>query len=179
MGGEKVNSRKGRVGKLDTRMGRSIILATFIGVIVAAIGANATQYFVSPNGSSSGSGTTEAAPLTLESANSKLVPGDTMTLLDGTYPWLWIPRSGTSSAWITVRAKNRRMAILSGAATSGWSPEWNCLNVSNVSYVKIVGIGVQGWNPNHDVVSSGHGIAILGSHHILIQDCRVMDAPAP
>jgi hypothetical protein len=53
--------------------------------------------------------------------------------------------------------------------------EWNGFGLVNVSYIKVIGISVQGWNPTHTVVSSGHGICIQASHHIVIQDCRVSD----
>ena len=138
----------------------------------------AAEYFVSPTlGNDSNAGTTELEPLkTTDAADKKLLPGDTMTLLDGTFPILWVRKSGQPDAWITVRALHRQAAVISLGATPEANPEWNCVNLEHVNYLKVIGLTVQGWNPKHQVVQAGHGIEIVGCHHILILDCRVADA---
>jgi hypothetical protein len=114
-------------------------------------------------------------------ANSVLAPGDTLILRDGAYPVGAITKSGAPNAWITVRAKNPRKAILSLELSARQNPrnpgslEWNGLSLANVFYIKVIGLSMQGWNPKHAAVSSGHGINIQGCHHILIRDCRVKD----
>jgi serralysin len=110
-----------------------------------------------------------------------LAAGDTITVLDGTYPVGAITKSGKPGAWITVRAKNRRVPLFSLAESARENPgnpsvvEWNGFGLANISYVKVIGLCVQGWNPTHAAVASGHGICIQSSHHIVIEDCRVGD----
>ena len=136
----------------------------------------AAEYFVSPTGSDTNAGTDASAPLqTTTAANAKLAPGDTLTLLDGTYPAITITRSGTPDAWITVRAKKRRVPIISLAA--GWhNGDTNGVSLFHVAYVKVIGLTVVGLAATDPtIVDAQHGIAILGSHHVLVQDCRVKD----
>ena len=65
----------------------------------------AAEYFVSPTtGNDSNPGTSEASPLkTWPAGDARLVAGDTLTLLDGTYPIGAVTKSGTPDAWITLR----------------------------------------------------------------------------
>jgi hypothetical protein len=144
--------------------------------------AHATEWFISPKGNDANTGTSEDAPFqTLTKADAMLAAGDTVTVLDGTYPVGAITKSGKPGAWITVRAKNRRVPIFSlaeSARKNVGNPgvvEWNSFSLVNVAYIKLIGLGVQGWNPNHLAVSSGHGICLQSSHHIVVQDCRVSD----
>ncbi len=141
-----------------------------------------TEWFISPGGNDANPGTGEAAPFqTLAKADSMLAPGDTITVLDGTYPVGAITKSGTPGAWITVRAKNRRVPVFSLAESARLNPgntgvlEWNGFSLVNVSYIKLTGLRVEGWNPDHLPVSSGHGICIQSCHHIVVQDCQVSD----
>ncbi len=159
------------------------------GVILLQVAPNqATQWFISPGGNDKSDGTSEATPFkSLSQADSKLAPGDTITVLDGTYPAglpygaSSITKSGTPNAWITVRAKNRRAPLFSLAESARQNPgdksvvEWSGISLVNVSYIKLIGLSVQGWNPTHAVVSSSNGICIQSCHHIVVQDCRVSD----
>lgn len=56
-----------------------------LALAVAAAPAAATVYYVSPNGSSSNSGTSQASPWSLSKANGSLLPGDVCILLPGSY----------------------------------------------------------------------------------------------
>jgi len=143
---------------------------------------HATEWFISPGGNDANAGTSEAAPFqTLAKADALLVPGDTITVLDGTYPVGAITKSGKPDAWITVRAKNRRVPLFSLAESARLNPgnpgvvEWNGFGLVNVSYIKLIGLCIQGWNPTHAVVNSGHGICIQACHHIVVRDCQVSD----
>jgi parallel beta-helix repeat protein len=143
---------------------------------------HATEWFISPAGNDANAGTSEGAPFqSLQKADSVVEPGDTITVLDGTYPVGAITKSGKPEAWITVRAKNRRVPVFSLAESARLDPghaymaEYNGFSLVNVAYVKLIGLSVQGWNPDHHAVDSGHGICIQSSHHILIKDCRVSD----
>ncbi len=164
------------------------ILVCSGGFLSLATPIHATEWFISPGGNDANAGTSEDAPFkSLSKANSKLAAGDTITVLDGTYPAglpygaSAITKSGTPDAWITVRSKNRRVPLFSLAESARQNPsdksvvEWNAFGLVNVSYIKIIGLSVQGWNPTHAVVASGHGICIQSCHHIVVQDCRVSD----
>ncbi|MGA2619665.1 MAG: right-handed parallel beta-helix repeat-containing protein [Thermoguttaceae bacterium] len=152
-------------------------------IVALSSSAQAAEWFVSPLGNDTTNfGKSETSAFqTIAKAETALAPGDTLTLLDGTYPVVAVTRSGAPNAWITVRAKNPRKAILSLELSARQNPgnpgllERNCLSLANVSYVKVIGLSVQGWNPKHATVSSGHGINVQGCHHILIRGCRVKD----
>lgn len=148
---------------------------------VAPVGA--AEWFISPTGNDANAGASEAAPFkSLSKADAKLAPGDTITVLDGTYPAGAITKSGKAGAWITIRAKNRRAAVFSVAETArlnnsaAWCLETNGLMLANLSYVKVVGLTTLGWNPKHAKTDAGHGINMNAAHHVIIQDCRVKDA---
>lgn len=143
---------------------------------------HATEWFISPSGNDANAGISQQASFqSLAKADSKLAPGDTITVLDGTYPAGAITKSGKPDAWITVRARHRRKAIFSLAESARLNPgnpgveEWNGFGLVGVSYIKLVGLSVQGWNPTHAPVGSGSGISIQSCHHILVKDCRVSD----
>jgi hypothetical protein len=143
---------------------------------------HSAEWFISPGGNDTNAGTSEAAPFqTLAKADSMLAPGDTITVLDGTYPVGAITQPGKPGAWITVRAKNRRGPVFSLAESARQNPgnagvlEWNGFSLVSVSYIKLIGLRVEGWNPDHVPVNSGHGICIQSCHHIVVQDCRVSD----
>lgn len=152
------------------------LLAVLI-VFSLSVPASAAEYFVSPKlGTDTNPGTDASAPLqTTTAANAKLLPGDTLTLLDGTYPPMEIDKSGTPEAWITVRAQNTRVPVISLAA--GWhNTDSCCLRLTHVAYVKVIGLTVVGVAAtDHTIVDAQSGISINGSHHILIQNCRAKD----
>ena len=148
----------------------------------------AHEWFISPGGNDHNSGMTEAAAFqTWGKANATLIPGDTLTVLDGSYGTGRITVSGTANAWITVRAKHPgvpeiSLAIAVNQASSPdqyaspgykWLWEQDCFDLAAVAYVKIIGLNCVGFNPLHQIVSSGHGINIQGCHHVLIKQCRV------
>ena len=150
--------------------------------------AGARQWFISPAGNDSNAGTNQTAPVQSWSrANALLSPGDTLVVLDGTYGIGSITKSGTANAWITVQAQNPGVPIIALAATvtklippnqypnatNAWVWEQDCFDLISVAYVKVTGLTCLGFNPINQIVSSGHGINIQGSHHIVIQNCRV------
>lgn len=77
-----------------------------------------TTVYVSPTGT--GNGTSEATPQNFNTAisNFNIGPGHTIILLDGIYEftndlYLW-NKTGTAAAPITIKAKNKHMAIIKG-----------------------------------------------------------------
>lgn len=94
-------------------------------VLFAAAPAGAAEYFVATDGSDDNDGTARSAPLgSFSAVFSRLEPGDTLTLLDGTYTRDANGRfrvrcgqeapNGGEDARITVRADNGRLAWLKG-----------------------------------------------------------------
>ncbi len=81
-----------------------------------AISAYAAEYYIAPNGSDSQSGTNTSAPLaTFSHAMTKLQPGDTLYLMDGTYfQSLKITASGMPGNPVKVKALNDGKAIIDG-----------------------------------------------------------------
>jgi hypothetical protein len=94
-------------------------------VVFATAPAGAAECFVAPDGNDDHDGTARSAPLgSFSAAFSRLEPGDTLTLLDGTYTrdangrfrvrcGQKAPNSG-EDARITVRADNERRASIKG-----------------------------------------------------------------
>lgn len=152
------------------------IFVLFIGLVFSQ-SIRAAEYFVSPtSGNDSNAGTSESSALkSWDAVEKRLGPGDVVTLLPGTYPPISMTKSGTADAWITVRAKEPRQAIISLAA--GWHDgSSKCVDLSNVAYVKIIGLKVVGCaSTDHTIVDAQHGISINGCHHVLVQNCRVQD----
>lgn len=100
------------------------------------------QYYVSPSGSDSNSGTTASAPLrTIQRAVDLAQPGDTINLAAGRYLQNVISRrNGTASAPITISGPIT--AVVSGA-----SGESRIIEI-NHDYLRLAGFTIDGlWNP--------------------------------
>jgi parallel beta-helix repeat protein len=91
----------------------SLILA-FVMIAGIAINAQAagSVYYVSPTGNDANPGTSSAPFKTFTKANSVLTAGSTLNIYAGIYnEQLKISKSGTSSAWITVKPLNGTVVI--------------------------------------------------------------------
>jgi len=89
-------------------------------LIIESPAAAGQIFYVSPAGNDANPGTQENAPWkTIGKAARTLLAGDTALLMDGTYtePEIQFRNSGTATAPIIVRARNKHRAILS--STSG------------------------------------------------------------
>ena len=87
--------------------------------------ADAATYYISPAGNNANSGISISAPLkTFAFAIPRLNPGDTLTLMNGTYDGSTSgypnidctagAKNGTAAAPITLKAQNERKAFLNG-----------------------------------------------------------------
>ncbi len=150
-----------------------------IALILCAAGAPAATYFVGPSGNNSPTGgTTEAtAWKTLNYAAGRVNPGDSVTVLDGTYnetfrPW----RNGTSSAWISWSAKNWGKALIraADAATGAIHAYATQFNNAAGTLGYPAGICYQTFN-GFDCVGNGAqdgiGIRIEWAHHVTVSNC--------
>ena len=111
-----------------------------------------TTYYVSPTGSNSNPGS-ETLPLrTAAYAASKVNPGDIVIFENGTYTgtsgnfFATLTRSGTSSAYITFKARNKGGAILDGQnniALAGFSISGSYINISGFEIKGMSAVGIE------------------------------------
>ena len=159
----------------------------------------ATNYYVSPTGSSSNNGLSLATPKNdIEEAGLLTQGGDTVFILNGTYTKsnpndnvVNIRNSGTANNWIVfinfptnqpmIRAKN-----------------WSGIGIQGADYIEINGLEVIGYadsvtlayaqaeqNNYNNPITSGNGIGCAPeynnpqnkSHHITIRNCKVSKCP--
>jgi len=103
--------------------------------------------FVSPTGSNSNPGTESQPFLTFAYAASKANPGDVVVFENGIYKgtsgnyMTILSKSGTSSAYITFKARNKGGAILDGQNNSAIS----AFHISG-SYINISGFEIRGFS---------------------------------
>lgn len=100
----------------------------------------------------------------LESAVSALSPGDELVLRGGRYFFdenVTLSANGTASQPITVRAKDGEQAIIEQATTNH-----NVVEINGSSHLIIRGIGFTG---------GSHGIRLLNSDFITIEDCEIQE----
>ena len=141
---------------------------------MAAGGANAATYYVSPGGSDSAAGTSPGAAWgTFAHAMTVIQAGDTLLLEDGTYNQsLNITVSGTSSAYVTVKALNDGQAIVSTSYPA--SP----LAIRHQSYIEVDGINFRNsgqYDSNVYCATDGlgytdtDGLSIYYDDHIILR----------
>ncbi len=89
-------------------------------IFLLAVNSFAANYYISPSGNDSDSGTNSALPwATFIHAMSVLQPGDSLILKDGTYyQSLKITVSGTEANPITFKAENDGQAMVDGEGST-------------------------------------------------------------
>lgn len=142
-----------------------IICATIL--LFSILNTTAKEYYVSPDGNSSNSGTKDE-PWSLSKANNSLLPGDTAILMNGTYTVTPIApiRSGSMGAYITYRAESRHNAVFQDIVELANSNGPVAIFVNDKSYISIVGIkvtGVKRW------------VVAYRSDHISIDQCYFLN----
>jgi parallel beta helix pectate lyase-like protein/pectate lyase-like protein len=138
-------------------------------------------YYVSPTGNDSNPGTASAPFKTFAKANSLLTAGSTLNIYAGTYTeQLKISKSGTSSAWITVKPLSGNVVIdMKNAAAFGLSLAASYISVNSLEVKNSGDICVNMVGNNltvdglvvHDCAS--HGIQTNNSSQIKILNSRV------
>lgn len=123
------------------------VLASPLGLYAAGPAqAASTTYYVSPSGSDTNDGTSASAPLkTLQKAADRTRPGDTVSIMGGTYTEaapgrdiLVIKRSGTASQPITYRAHPGSKPVIHPVDS------WNGVHVAGASHIVISGLEIAG-----------------------------------
>ncbi|MDX3539977.1 right-handed parallel beta-helix repeat-containing protein [Streptomyces sp. MB09-01] len=129
------------------------LLASSAPLGLATVGAGtahaaARTYFVSPSGNDSNSGTSTGAPFrTLQKAADSVGPGDTVSIMNGTYSErsegsnvLTIKRSGLPGAPITFTAHPGHHPVIHPVKA------WNGISVHGASYISIKNLEIKGNN---------------------------------
>ncbi len=101
------------------------------------VGDGNREWHVSPSGSDSGDGSTDAPFQSLARAVQSLVPGDTLRLGSGTYREALLPlSSGTPEQPITIAARDGEEVILTGLdiLTNTWALTSNGIYVADVGW---------------------------------------------
>lgn len=95
-------------------------------------------YYVSPSGSNSNNGSVSSPWATPGYASRQLNPGDTLIILPGTYSLsaydddIITPRSGSDSAWITIKGQDGTLPKLEGRANLACA-----IDIGNSNYLRI------------------------------------------
>lgn len=142
---------------------RSLFLsaALLLGMPAAA---NATLYYVSATGKDTNAGTSAAQPfLTIPKAMLQAKPGDTVSVMAGSYPQFTIPTAGTPDAWINYQGQLG--AIIKRVSGNGIQ-----FGTSNrpVSYVSVSGFTVRG---NADTITYAQAIAAPMGDPLMTGSC--------
>lgn len=134
-------------------------------------------FYVAPNGNNANPGTREQPWATPGYGSRQLQPGDTLVILRGRYILseydadIITPRSGTSSAWVTIKGEEGSRPILVGRNNL-----ITAINLSGAQYVRVENLEI-----THDNTVSGEaayfrdGVEILGapSAHIVLKDLYI------
>jgi parallel beta-helix repeat protein len=115
------------------------ILMLFAAVSVVPAGrASAADYFVTPSGSDSNSGSSASPWRTLQKAANTVAAGDVVHVADGTYSGMHLTRSGTTAAPIVFKAEGANVLVNARNATTD-----DNINLEGASYVVIDGFVVE------------------------------------
>jgi len=124
--------------------------------------------YVSATGNNANAGTYELPLLTIQAAVNKAVAGDTIIVEDGVYTitgdFCYTSKSGTAGAPITIKARNKGMAVLNGNNNAS---EYG-FHFDNAHYFNVEGFEIKG--------TATMSVAIVnGSSGINIRDCHIHD----
>ncbi len=134
-------------------------------VIAMTAPVHAAEYFLAPDGGDDLAGTREQPWRTLEKAAREAEPGDTVTLLAGSYPGSFSPaNSGAADARIVFRAEQPRTVTLVGDGAETWP-----VSLNETSHVVVDGLDIIPDPP-------GRWLEARNSQHITIRDC-LMEGP--
>ncbi len=173
-------------------------------LLALGLPAHAANWYVSPTGNDTNTGTSLAQPFrTLQRAETAVLPGDVVLLGGGIYRSAPDADKSHNSALLKVRKSGRADAWITWKALPGQTPElhsrqWSAIEI-NGSYHIFDGITVTGQNeeivltraleaakkPQKDAFYNTNGIFIEGRnnapdnkpHHIIIRNCSVSKVP--
>ena len=134
---------------------------------------NNNTYYISPNGNDGNSGSSQSSPLkTFDEALGRMVAGDTLIVMDGTYAMgngdagIEVGNNGTASAYITIKAQNKGRAIITGG-TATKRNNYALMYISG-SYIMIDGLVFKDLKAQ----TGATGVKLeIGANHIIIANC--------
>lgn len=148
---------------------RSFVLLLFLyGSLSAAAVAQGTTYYVSPDGTDSGSGTSTKPWKTLTYAVTQVAAGDVVVAFDGIYEGpVIITRSGTPEAYITLKSLNKwgaKVQVIDGAGNAdGIKAAGNYLTID----------GFEIFDANPGVGRHGNGVTVYDNHHVNVLNNKI------
>ena len=137
-------------------------------------------YYVGPNGSDINSGSQASPFATIKHADSIVMPGDTVIVLDGTYKGdIRLARSGTSGNPITYKAQHQWQAKLVGTGTGDGSTVIG-LTGGNIIIqdFDITGGDANGINLAYSGKSASYNQAISNYVHDMVTPCDSISGTA-
>ena len=139
-----------------------------IAILTATLAsATAAEFFVAPAplGADTNPGTREAPKADVQQVIWSLKPGDTLTLLPGTYTQPFsFAKSGTAEAPIIVRGDASGGVILDGGALPAAGPEFSMIAVS-ANFITVEGLDIR-----H---SPGWGISVWGKTNAILRGNKI------
>jgi hypothetical protein len=133
-------------------------LASLVACCVLALGTDASlaaTYHVASGGNDAASGQAGAPWKTIQKAVTVAAPGDTVVVGAGVYgERVTFPRSGTSTAPITVQSEAGQIPIIDGTGLGG-GVYGTLVSIQNQSYVTLQGLTIRN--------SEGNGVTVSGN----------------
>ncbi len=141
----------------------SLIVTLFISTSLRA-----QDFYVSPSGSNSNSGSFTSPWMTIQKAASTTTAGSTVYIMQGTYyEKVTVQHSGTAGNLITFRNYNQDSVFIDGTGISGTT----MLTISGKNYITIQGLIIQ-----NRIKNNAQGILIQGNcSYITIKKCAIHD----
>lgn len=133
----------------------------------------AKTYFVSTEGSDSNTGNSNAPLRSINTALSKVVPGDTVLVRNGTYSEkIVFPKSGRLDKFITLKAYPGEKAIIDGTPLSITGKE-ALVTIRNNSYIILEGFDICNYKSTTPWTNVNGILVDQGSKNIQIKKNRV------
>jgi uncharacterized repeat protein (TIGR02059 family) len=146
-------------------------LLTFIFLVLTTV-VSATNYYISPNGNDSNSGTIDSPFFTLNKAWSVVQAGDIIYVRGGVYRFssrqTLSGKSGTSSNMIKIWAYPGEKPVFT-KSSSFTTPSWpvSLVYLSNSNYVHVKGLTITGFT--QATATIWYGMALTGSNHNILE----------
>lgn len=132
----------------------------------------ACMWYAAPDGDPDSAGDVSTAPLTLEEASARALPGDTVCLLPGTYSRdrpFYPARSGTADKMIVYRSEGGEARLVWDGPARGEVADANLIHFfDGTNYVEIRGLTLDGRD------RTDANVKCADSHHLRIVGNRIV-----
>ena len=141
----------------------------YLSIFAIPLVSSADTFYVDPSGNNSNAGTSAQPWRSIQYAVTKVFPGDTVLVGDGTYrEKVIITRSGTPDTYIVLKAINRWGAIVEIAEPG----KTDGIKIA-ANYITVDGFEI--YDPNPGPGRIGNCITVWENHHINILNNKVHD----